>query len=168
MPGVVDRETHLLMLNLWIVEHLPDIQHLPAGHPGSVQHRDPVVDPAGAGHLVDLGVDGGTSLEAVPIGDEIGMITKPLKAQRGKQLRIDRIVAGRDRHLAIGRFEQTVRCDQPVIVTVTLGNLAGCKVVGCHEGEHAHHAVGQRGADLLALPGSAAPDQRCQHAHRRV
>ena len=117
---------------------------------------------------VDERVDRGAPLEAVAIGQELGMLAQMREAERVDELVVDLVVGRRDGDLAIGRVEQAVRRDQRVVVAGAQRLLAGLEVVRREKREVGDHAVGEARRHFLAATGALAPDERGADAHRRV
>ena len=121
-----------------------------------------------AGALVDGLIDQRARLEAIRIGLQVRMLFQMLQVQGGQQLEVETVIRRRNGDLTIGRFKQAVGGSNRMVVAGAQGLTAGGEKVGRKERQHAGHAVGQGGGNLLPLTGAAAPNQ-CRHdAHCRV
>ena len=86
---MVDRDLHLLVTDLRIVEYFRQAHHAAARHACGVQHVDPVLDRLLADPRVDDRVDRRAPLEALGIGAEFGMVAQVRQTERVEELEID-------------------------------------------------------------------------------
>jgi hypothetical protein len=73
---MVDRDLHLLVTDLRVLEHLRQAHHAAARHACRIEHADPVLDRLPADLFVDDRVDRSAPLEAPGIGVELGWSRK--------------------------------------------------------------------------------------------
>ena len=165
---MLDRDLHLLVADLRILEYLRQAHHAPARHARGIQHLEPVRDRLLADLRVDERVDRRAALEAVALVRKSGCIAQVREAQRVQELEIDLVVGRRDRDLAVGGLEQAVRRDQRVVVAGPQRLLAGLEIVRGEKREVGDHAVGEARRHFFALARALAPHERGADAHRRI
>ena len=108
MLRMLNRQPHLLMLRLGIVEDLADIEYTPTGHTCFVELCYPMRNRLLPDLFIQLCIDGLAIGKAQRVVGKLRTLPQMLEIKRGQQFEIKRIITRCDRNLTIRGLKQPI------------------------------------------------------------